>query len=620
VDDTPATTAIVFDHLSSETLRLAQKATLGYIPLSGESNARVAVFAADPGVRLLQPYTTDPSRVRKAVQAVTPSGDSTIEDRVQRADELMARRNELRGQAESAAAGAVTGTGAALAENASELGRRETELQLIQTELNMLRSFESLDRDHKGYDTTLALQAVVRSLAEYPGRKTIVLFSEGLPVSPSLSANLDALIDAANRANITAYAVDAKGLRAISALANARREIDSFADDRMFQTGTGTDRTHQPLTMAFERVEDTLRLDSRTGLARLADDTGGFLVEASNDLSSAFRRIDEDNQFHYLLTYSPANTRFDGKFREIQVKVRRPGVRVFARKGYRATGPTRRPGSGAYDVPALALLHRRPLPNAFPMSAAAFSFPDPVRPGLTAILVRVGTGALRFSIDPGQSTYTAQAAVVVRLRDQEGQEVQKLSQEYIFTGDAGDVEAAKRGEILFYRDADVPPGVYTMESVVYDAGAGQGSARVSTISIGEPALPAMSSLVIARRVEDVQESGAVSAHADAPLYVGRMLIYPNADEPILRSAAADLPFYFTLYGSAPDAKAYAQLLRNGQALAEAPMALPHPSAGRIQHVGRLPIGALPAGTYELRIRVVSGDGEVSRAAYFTLRD
>jgi hypothetical protein len=254
------------------------------------------------------------------------------------------------------------------------------------------------------------------------------------------------------------------------------------------------------------------------------------------------------------------------------------------------------------------------------MSAAAFSFPDPVRPGLTAILVRVGTGALRFSIDPGQSTYTAQAAVVVRLRDQEGQEVQKLSQEYIFTGDAGDVEAAKRGEILFYRDADVPPGVYTMESVVYDAGAGQGSARVSTISIGEPALPAMSSLVIARRVEDVQESGAVSAHADAPLYVGRMLIYPNADEPILRSAAADLPFYFTLYGSAPDAKAYAQLLRNGQALAEAPMALPHPSAGRIQHVGRLPIGALPAGTYELRIRVVSGDGEVSRAAYFTLRD
>ena len=35
-------------------------------------------------------------------------------------------------------------------------------------------------------------------------------------------------------------------------------------------------RTEQPLTMSFERVEDTLRLDSRTGLARLAEDTGGL--------------------------------------------------------------------------------------------------------------------------------------------------------------------------------------------------------------------------------------------------------------------------------------------------------------------------------------------------------
>ena len=88
--------------------------------------------------------------------------------------------------------------------------------------------------------------------------------------------------------------------------------------------------------MAFERVEDTLQLDSRTGLARLAEDTGGFLVEQSNDLSSAFRRIDEDNQFHYLLTYSPSNATFDGKFRAIRVKVRRPSTQVFARRGYRA--------------------------------------------------------------------------------------------------------------------------------------------------------------------------------------------------------------------------------------------------------------------------------------------
>ncbi|HXW05131.1 MAG TPA: VWA domain-containing protein [Vicinamibacterales bacterium] len=622
LDETPPTTAILFDHLTSETLRLAQRATLAYLPMSGEAKARIGVFAADPGVRVLQAYTTDPARVRKAIERVTPSGDSTGEDRVQRADELMARRTELRGQAESAAAGAVTGTGAALAQNASELGRRETELQLLQTELNMIRSFENLDRDHRGYDTTLALHAVIRSLAEHPGRKTIVLFSEGLPASPALSASLDSLIDAANRSNVTAYAIDAKGLRATSTLANARREVETFADERMFQNSTGTIRTHQPLTMSFERVEDTLRLDSRTGLARLAEDTGGFLVEQSNDMSAAFRRIDEDNQFHYLLTYSPTNTQFDGKFRTIQVKVRRPGLRVFARNGYRAGGGPRRASSGSFELPALALLNRRPLPNAFPVHAGGFSFPDPARPGLTPVIVRLETGVLRFALDQHRSTYSAQAAIVVRILDGEGQEVQKFSQDYILSGEAGDVDAAKRGEILFYRDADLAPGLYTMEAVVFDAGARQGSARIGTLTVPpvEASVPGMSSLILARRVEEVREEEAVASHVAAPLYVGRVLIYPSLGEPIEKSRTSELPFYFTVYGRLREAKVLAQLLRNGEPLAEAPMTLPLTSGERVQHVGRLPVSALPAGTYELRIRVLDGERELSRAAYFTLRD
>jgi hypothetical protein len=67
-------------------------------------------------------------------------------------------------------------------------------------------------------------------------------------------------------------------------------------------------------------------------------------------------------------------------------------------------------------------------------------------------------------------------------------------------------------------------------------------------------------------------------------------------------------------------KAYAQLSRNGQALAEAPVQLASAADSRIQHVGRLPVGALPAGTYELRIRATDGQREVARTAYFTLRN
>jgi hypothetical protein len=55
-------------------------------------------------------------------------------------------------------------------------------------------------------------------------------------------------------------------------------------------------------------------------------------------------------------------------------------------------------------------------------------------------------------------------------------------------------------------------------------------------------------------------------------------------------------------------------------VAETPVQLPAASGSRVQHVGRLPISTLPAGTYELRIRVTDAGQEVSRTAYFTLKD
>jgi VWFA-related protein len=606
-----ATVALMFDHLSSEALRLAQRATLDYLPMSGDSPVRVGVFASDPGIRVVQPYTTDRRLVRGAVGRILPSGGSVEEMKGERADALMARRRDLRGQGTPDVNG---GTTAALASSASEAGQRENELRLIQTELNMIRSFDYMDRDHRGYDTSLALMRVITSLSEYPGRKTIVFFSEGLPASPALANKLDAVIDAANRANVTAYAVDANGLRTRSNAARVRKEIDAFAEERRFQNDTGPERTEQPLTMAFERVEDTLRLDSRAGLARLSEDTGGFLVEQSNDLTGAFRRIDEDNRFHYLLTYSPKNMDFNGRFRTIGVKVRRPGTQVFARRGYRAVrAPVR--ASGGHEAAALALLDRSRLPNAFPVHAAGFSFPDPARPGLTPLVVRVNTSALRYDIDRDRSTYAARAVVGVRIRDGEGRELEKLTQEYLISGDARDVDAGKSGEILFYREPQLPAGVYTLESIVYDVHAQHGSARVATLTVPAPGSIAMSSLVLVSRVEEVSDTPAVSA----PLYVGRTLIYPNLGQPILRASTAELPFFFTIWGPAADATASAQLLHHGQLVAQAPIELAKPSGSRLQQVGRLPIAALSPGTYELRIRVdTRTQGVLARSAFFTI--
>ena len=126
----------------------------------------------------------------------------------------------------------------------------------------------------------------------------------------------------------------------------------------------------------------------REASRELAEDTGGFLIRDTNDLSSAFRRIDEDNRFHYLLTYSPTNPEFDGKFRTIQVKVHRDGAQVFSRKGYIAV---RRPASGflSYEAAALAALDHGKPPNDFPIGASGYVFPDPKGRAAVPLVVHV---------------------------------------------------------------------------------------------------------------------------------------------------------------------------------------------------------------------------------------
>ncbi len=75
-DEKPPTTAMVFDSLTPEALSLAQTAALAELPMNGRAPGRIGVFSAEPGLRLLQPYTEDLALVRSAVRRVTAAGTS----------------------------------------------------------------------------------------------------------------------------------------------------------------------------------------------------------------------------------------------------------------------------------------------------------------------------------------------------------------------------------------------------------------------------------------------------------------------------------------------------------------------------------------------------------------
>jgi VWFA-related protein len=618
----PSVTALVFDDLSAEAVNLSQRAALESLPMEGSPNRRVGVFSTSPTVTPLQVYTDDTTLVRQAVRRVMATGTSLRPD----ADVLQAmreRREALDRQAQSALSQQATGGGAGLSNTSGNLGQVDMERRVAIGQLRMLQAFDTLDREQRGASTTNALFSILQSMVDLPGRKTVVLFSEGLPASPALEANLQAVVEAANRANITVYAIDAGGLRAVSGTVDTKREIDEATKERLRQLSSTTDYTDQPMMRLVERTEDLLRLDSQTGLARLAQDTGGFLVSETNNLRGALRRIDEDTRFHYLLTYVPTNGNFDGLFRRIDVKVKRAGVDVFARNGYRALRqPVPLPVLG-YEGPALAALDSAKLANGFPFSSVAMNFPESSRPGLSPLVVRVKTDVLTYEEHPDQGTYDANATVVARYKDASGHIVHKVSQQYQLNGRLSELEATRRGEILFYREPVLLPGTYTVEVAIMDGRGPRASTRLATLDVPRTGANdlRLSSVVLVGRAERVADAKEVSA--GNPLYTGEVLLYPSAGEPFSRAADRQLTVFYTVYPGAGFAAPAAslELQRHGQTLTTVPVALGARDArGRIQQVSRIPLAPLTPGMYELRVHVKDAKTALTRSAFFQVKD
>lgn len=609
-------TALVFDRLGPENRVLAQRAALAGLPLNGPLPDSTGVFAIDLEVNLVQPFTRDVAAVRAGLHRVGGLNASQFQQRDRRIVDLQERRIELAPQLTSTVAANRASPSNA---GTQAIGSIEVELAQNRMESRMLEMFDTLEREQQGYSTTNALLAVIASLRDMPGRKTVVFFSEGLAVPPAAQAAFRSVVDTANRANVTVYTVDASGLRAESTVGDIRREMNATGADRITQIETGALPLGGSLLRVMERNEDMLRMDPHSSLGQLSRDTGGFLVRDTNDLRSAFRRIDEDMRFHYVLTYEPANQHFDGQFREIDVKVRRAGTKVFARRGYfavRSLGPM--PILGYESVP-LAALDQTPLPNAFPMRAGGLSFPESGRPGLTPILVALHTDVLAYERDAAGGTYSAEAIVVVRVRDTRGRVAYKSSQQYLLSGRVDELDAARSGEILFYRQPELLPGAYSVEAMVFDAKSRQSSARISTVTVPAPDVrhARVSSVVIVDRAEVVP---AADRDARNPLYVGDLLLYPDVGLPTRRPGDGELTFFFTAYGR-PGARTAGrlELLSQGRVVSSAPLGLDaFDGDGRLPQLQRIPIDAMRPGLYELKVSVSDASGSDSKTARFRI--
>ena len=153
------------------------------------------------------------------------------------------------------------------------------------------------------------------------------------------------IVDEANRGNATFYTVDPRGLPVFDTPINANVPVSR--DFAMLRT----------------------RLDS---LRMLADNTDGMAVLNNNDLDVGLKRISNDLSSYYLLGYYSTNAGLDGRFHTIKVRVKRPGVDVRARKGYRA--------ATAEEVAAARAASAAPVPPAEAAVTTALTSLSRLRP------------------------------------------------------------------------------------------------------------------------------------------------------------------------------------------------------------------------------------------------
>jgi hypothetical protein len=168
-----------------------------------------------------------------------------------------------------------------------------------------------------------AVEGLSNVLAAIPGRKSIIEFTSGVTQTGEENrTELRAATDAANRADVSIYSIDARGL--YTAPPGGDSTTDSATGTSLFSGAAVFHQTDQ-------------RQDSRDTLATLSTDTGGKTFFDLGDLSDAFPKIQQDNTGYYLIGYYiGSNVKHDGSWRSVHVKVNVPGAHVRFRNGYYA--------------------------------------------------------------------------------------------------------------------------------------------------------------------------------------------------------------------------------------------------------------------------------------------
>ena len=394
---------------------------------------------------------------------------------------------------------------------------------------------ETSDLDLFNNDIRLrALKPLADTLAPIEQKKSIIYFSAGMQRSgQDNQVELRAAINSAVRGNVSFYPIDTRGLQAVVPGGDARQA--SGRGNSMF-SGRGVAQQY-----------DTLA-GSQDTLTSLAADTGGRAFTDTNDFGEAFARVQSDMSAYYLLAYSSSNAARDGRYRRIQVRVKRDGFKVEARSGYYADRDFVHTSRGDRETQLQDQLFSAVSATDLPVMVTAGWF----RLSADKYYVPVVLAVPGYAVPVANETDKVSLDVLGMVRDEQGRPLGRFKETLQLPPGTGKTLAGK--QVLYQSGVTLPPGRFSVKAVVRENATGLMGTYESAITVPELKKEPMklSSIVIGTQMEQ-----AAKGKTDNPLVRDGVQLVPNLTHVVGRDQK--LYFYYEVYDPAEAAGSPPQL-------------------------------------------------------------
>ena len=478
--------------------------------------------------------------------------------------------------------------------------------QAIRDQLRPRMNMILIEAAHRRRVALTTLDGAIARLAELPGTRMILLFSEGFTqfgVGGSLdSSDLQPTISRAARAGIVTYSFDAKALEPLMV----------EADKTIYIHG---EYLHPYMSRANNELRD--------GMWRLALETGGELVINTNDFNGRLQKVLDENRVSYVLAYYMQGDKDPKKLRRIKLQIKdHPDYIVRTEKGYRPADLEKAKASTETQTPHQKLFQAMgvPLPvTTLGISAVADYLEREGDDLQIALQVYIDGDAPKYQESNGR--YTGDIEIVTGVHDLSGKAVKIFTDSLHAELQAEQLAAAQQNGYRYYKRFGLKPGRYQIRIGALETQSerlGTTSLWIEVPDLRQRRLRTSSLLVgnypASKEQEVVIEGGpqpyeprvkrGVRLYRSGDALIYQMMIYP----PSAQTSAADLTMQLQVFhGREP-------IFQSAWLPATARMAGQDKKG--IAVYGQLDLKTVPPGLYEFQITVK--DAKTNQTALQTI--